>query len=214
MMGMLNKGLAMAEKAMETVGDAVGQGFAVGFNSAADVLDNAVQGVEKPMSTIGADLITAKRAELIKVLSNHIVSAKVDTAFDLCQGPNTAISEYIIGQASGNLSRQLMTVVGVFIADHDTIKMWDAAIGKYNKAIEAVNAAGMADKLQLKGIQLDIKEYICEQAVLGLCEQMAAEETKVRAAPQGKATRSPAVFFKVFNKDKLMQSDYKTVTST
>lgn len=212
MMGMIGKVANLVQNTATVVCDQVGQGVAATFEASAVVLDNAIDGVEKPMSRIGQDLIAAKKAEITRLVSEFIVKSQVEDAFNLCQGPETAISEYIIGKAVEELGKILLADVGEYIKAHDTIKNWDAAIVKYNEAVEKARQAGLADKLNLKGIQLDINQHICRQVILGLCKQMGLEETKVRQSPVGKAVRSPVIFAKVFQKDLLTYADHKKVT--
>jgi len=213
MMGMLQKGLDVAKKVADKVGDAVGEVAAAAFEAPAAVLDNAIASVEKPMSTIGQELISAKKDQIKLIISKFIVTAKVEDSFSLCQGPDTAISDYIIGKSVSELARLILPDVMEYMVAHDTIKGWDSAIGKYNDMLS--NTAGISEKLNVKPIQLDIKQYICEAAIKGLCREMGLEETKVRQSPQGRAVNCPVVFFKVFNKDTeygLMYGDYKKVT--
>merc|ERR1719382_203920 len=108
-----------------------------------------------------------------------------------------------------------MVVIDEVLKEHQAIKMWHDAIGKYNSVVEKVKALKMGEKVPLKGIELDIKDYICEQTVLEIGRLMGEEEQRIRsdpkAATQGGTCNHPVVFVKVFNGDKLMDVDYKQV---
>jgi len=179
------------------------------LNAAADLLDKTIAGVEEPISTIGQDIVAVKKDDIAKVMSNHIVTSKVDGAVELCKGPENAISDYIVTKASRHVTTQLLLVIDEVLNDHKGIKAWDVAIVQYNQVIESVAALNISHKIVLKPIQLDMKDYICEQTVLAIGKEMGKEEAKIRQSPQGKSSDHPDIFFRVFNGDKLMQKDVK-----
>mmetsp|Transcript_36805 Transcript_36805/g.55576 ORF Transcript_36805/g.55576 Transcript_36805/m.55576 type:complete len:292 (+) Transcript_36805:141-1016(+) len=204
-MGMITKGL-------EKVGDAIGDTVAASFGALAEMMEASIKGLEGPMAEIAKDLIAAKKTEILKVLSNAIVSSGVENAEVLCRGESkTAISEHFVQKSAISLGKQLLPDCGEFIKQHKAIQAWNAAVVAYNKAVEKLKAAGLADKFKLEGIDGDIKQYICEQTVLGLGAQMGDEETKVREDPRGKPVRYPQIFTKVFTKHKLLESDWRQV---
>jgi len=211
MLGMLNSAADMVQKGMEKVAE-VGAGVtSAGLLAAADVLDKAIAAVEDPMADVGKDVVTSKKEAVSKVFSNHIVSAAVDKAEEKCKGPSNAITDYLINKASGHIVSQLLTEVDAALTDHKGIVAWGKAIEQYNKAVEKIASFKLPTKVELKPIELNIKQYICEKTVESLATMMAEEEAKNRAEPEGKASNHPSVFIKVFKGEKLTYGDYKTV---
>jgi len=209
-MGMLGIPHRFVTAGVESAANLAMDGVSAGLVAAADVLDKASKEIEGPMSTIGKDICAAKKEEISKVLCKYIVESKIEGAVELCKGPpDTAISDYLVGQASKHITTQLMGVVGEVIDGHQAIEAWRAAIYQYNAAIEQVGKLKMGWKMGY--IVFDINKYICEQTVLGLAKEMGKDEAEVRKNPTDKANNHKVIFFKVFNGDQLTKSDYKTV---
>lgn len=213
--GMLAAGLSKAKEAAGAVVDKVSSvastGIASGLDAVADLLDDKLAKVEEPMSKIGQNLVENREEQIKKVLSNCIVGTKVENASELCKGPNTALSDFFIAKSATSIARQLEAVVADYIKEHAAIKAWEAAINQYNSAIEKILALHptISQTLALKGISLNIQEYVCEQTVRGMAVRMGEEEVKIREDPFGKCANHMETFSKVFKQQPLNRNDYK-----
>lgn len=218
--GMLGSMMGMAKKAVDAVQEGGAAAAATALDGVASGLEKAINGIEEPMTDIGKDIVKEKKEELREVLAAHIRNAKVEEAVALCGGPPdrlpNAISTYLLQQAAHSIATELLSVVKGYIDQHKAIKLWDEAINQYNGAVAKVQSVGLSEKLNLEGIKLDIKEHICVETILCFAQIMAETEEMMRGDPNkafGLCKFHPGVFWKVFQKEKLLVSDYKLITS-
>lgn len=202
----LNTGADLVGQAVEFAADMGNKGISKALEGMSDMLDSAIQQVEEPMTTIGKDLVTGKKVELTNSLKEYIGNAAVPNAVALCMESEQpdAISKLIIGEAKGPVAEKLQPVVVAGVEKNPAIKAWDSCIEKYNGAIDKLKQMQETVQLPLadwapEKVELDLKKYICEEAVGELGRLMGEAEGRRRANPE-KMGKFPEIFEKVFKK--------------
>jgi len=215
--GMLNKALDVMTGAVEFAADMTASAMSKAFTKSAGVLDQGIEQVEKPMSTIGKDLVSGKNAELSAMLKEFIQKSSVPRAEALCMGDDTdALSKCLITDASTDLADKLKAVVGEKLKEHKAITAWKKCIDTYNKMCEQVAKMKLGEDFAPKTITLDLEAYVCKSCAEEIGRLMGESEKKIRAAPGNKGVKLPDLFEKVFKKprtekDELLASDYNTI---
>mmetsp|Transcript_52396 Transcript_52396/g.147008 ORF Transcript_52396/g.147008 Transcript_52396/m.147008 type:complete len:313 (+) Transcript_52396:105-1043(+) len=204
--GMLKAGLAKATSVAS-------QGASAVLGTVADGLDAAVCKIEQPFTEVGAGVIADKKQVISDVLAHYIHEVSVEEPEALCAAGPSGISEKLITAAVPAIAEQLQPKVDEGVQQQMGLKAWNSAIETYNGAIEAAKAVVDVSNI-LKSIELDIRQYTCEQTVLAIGKLMAEQEAAIRSDPNEKAHLSPWVFTKVFggvNAGVLTHADYLIV---
>lgn len=221
--GMFEKISGMAEKAIDKVNRGLESVIGAALNTAADQLEKAVNKIEEPFTTIGKDVIEAKKEQIWRVFELYIGNMKIlDDPVLLCRGSapygekeyaaakKDAITGYLIDKADSSLTRQLLDEIQEEIQNHKGMKAWQDGIDKYNAGVEKV--ASMSCDLKLAPIELNLAEYICEQIIKELGVRMGAKEAEVRANSTGQAYGEQwrqEIFEVVFSEKMITQNHYK-----
>lgn len=217
--GLVGKVLGAASDAISFAADMGAKAISKALSKSAELLDKAIEQVEEPMTDIGQEIVTEKKAELSTGLKEYVRDAPVPNAEQLCMSNDSdAITKFMMqGEAAKQVADKLKTVVEGKLGEHKVIKAWDECIGLYNKLCGEVEKLDLGDSVKLPPIELDLQMYICEQCGSQLGTLMGTAEGTHRASPANKGS-FPDIFEKVFKtgerteKDELLLSDYKAVT--
>eukprot|EP00442_Polarella_glacialis_P005455 CAMPEP_0115092298 /NCGR_PEP_ID=MMETSP0227-20121206/26672_1 /TAXON_ID=89957 /ORGANISM="Polarella glacialis, Strain CCMP 1383" /LENGTH=304 /DNA_ID=CAMNT_0002484069 /DNA_START=90 /DNA_END=1004 /DNA_ORIENTATION=- len=186
-----------------SAGSMVGSGAGGTLNTLADGVESGVKEIDSSFSTVAAELVDAKKDEIIAVYNDVIQNSAFPDAYSLCRGkeykyatcPPDRISSSFMIVAGALIKEKLSAAVKEEVKKKAAVKYWDAAITKYNAG------CGMMQDL-MKGdpdaappkLEFDINNYIVEQVVAKLSEAMAAHEAAVRAKPGEAGAKRPASF--------------------
>jgi len=234
--GLLDKAQDLVEEGMDKASELGCLGTSKAMNGLASGMEASVAKVETPFSTIGQELITAKKADIIQVLKETIKadSTPVDNAAKLCLDPDqpNAIANNLLSQGDvwKGVVDKLLPISNAAVDKHNAVEAWDNVIISYNKACDQI--AKMLESMKAKvpalesfegpsRIELDIKKYICEEAAKEIGRLMGEGEASRRQTPE-RLGQVPDTFLKVFMKEKnsegkedlLSTGDLKSVQST
>jgi len=209
--GLMNKASQIASQAADAVAGAAAAGTSAGLNAIASSLEKSIAAFEEPMAKIAKDVIAAKREDIVRILKAHINDTKFSCdAVSLCKGPANALSEDMIVKGAPDMGKQFVNSVDEFLTQSAVVHAWNKMIGVYNDAVN-VGKQVAGDKLPLKGIQLNIKEYIEENIFVGIGKEIGEIEAEIRAKPENQAVSNPMVFAAVFRGVVLTAADHKAV---
>lgn len=199
---------SVAEKA----GELVGKGVGAALDEAANALDAAVGKVEGPMSTVGQDIVEAKKAEIAAVYAEIIpammVDAEVPVALIRGQAPygmaefqavkGSALSDKLTSLSRDKLAEQLEPVVKPAIDEHSALKAFATAMKAHEAAVAASAKLSPSDKV-LEKVEFDLGKYVIQEVISNLGDLIGKEETEARKAPAGKYKEDPEIFATVFS---------------
>jgi len=199
---------SVAEKA----GELVGKGVGAALDEAANALDAAVGKVEGPMSTVGQDIVEAKKAEIAAVYAEVIPAMMVDAEVPVVlirgQPPygsaefqavkGSALSDKLTSLSRERLAEQLGPVVKPAIDEHSALKAFATAMKAHEAAVAASAKLSPSDKV-LEKVEFDLGKYVIQEVISNLGDLIGKEETETRSAPAGKYKEDPEIFATVFS---------------
>jgi len=214
--GFMDKMTNAVEGVAEKAGELVGKGVGAALDEAANALDAAVGKLEDPMSTVGKDIVQAKKAEIAQVYAEVIPAVLVDAEVPvvLVRGkppyrlaeyqavPGSALSDKLASLSRDKLAEQLEPVVKPAVDEHSALKAFATAMKAHDAAVAASSKLSPKDKA-LEKVEFDLGKYITQEVISKLGDLIGKEETEIRKAPSGKYKEDPQIFATVFSGDQL-----------
>ncbi|CAK0847635.1 unnamed protein product [Prorocentrum cordatum] len=214
--GFMDKVTGAIEGVAEKAGELVGKGVGAALDEAAKALDAAVDKLESPMSTVGRDIVEAKKAEIAKVYEEVIPTVLVDAEVPvaLVRGeppyglkeyqavPGSALSDKLTSLSRDKLAEQLEPVVKPALDEHSALKAFSAAM-KAHEAAVAASAKLSPSGTALEKVEFDLGKHVIQEVISRLGELIAKEEAEIRKAPGGKWPEDPQIFATVFSGEQL-----------
>lgn len=210
---LLGKAAELVDKAAVVMGGAAGVVAEKGLQHIADGLDQAVLGVEEPLSGAGRNIVQWKQAEVLKVYSNTIDTIKLNGPTCLVrgaapQGPaqfkkcaGNAISESFRSAAAEQLATNLASIALDVTAKHTAKENWDKMIWQYDQANQLLGKHEATKSLQQGPIEVDFDKYVLTQTISQIGELMGKEEIELRGTPADNKALHPDNFSLCFSND-------------
>jgi len=225
MEGMMNKMVDAATKVADNISAAAGSISEAAINTAADGMEDVINTVEKPFTTVGQEIVDAKKNEIKEAFVNFINGLDPEgsgKAIELVRGqepwgaaeyaavPSGAVTDFLCRVQAEEITTLLQGIVDEEIKKHAVTKNWDAAISKYNATAKMVGDNSFMEKsgVKMAPVQLNLSKHIVSQCVEQIVGFMNEEEKKVRADPSNKSP-TPETFAKVFSGSPLDDVVYK-----
>lgn len=115
--------------------------------------------------------------EATNIIANAIKNMSIDDAKKILQGPDNAATEYFKAQTTGQLTSLFKPTIETSLDQVGTTKY-------YNSLTDKVAALPLVGK----EVNLDLPDYVTEQALNGLFTMIAVEEKKIRENPAARTT--------------------------
>lgn len=115
--------------------------------------------------------------EATNIIVNAIKNMSIEDANSILQGPDNAATEYFKAQTSEQLTGLFRPTIDASLDQVGTTKY-------YNDLTDQVAALPLVGK----NVNLDLPDYVTEQALNGLFTMIAAEEKKIRDNPAARTT--------------------------
>lgn len=222
--GFMDKVTNAVGNVAEKAGEFVGKGVGAALDEAANKIDAAVGKVEGPMSTVGQDIVNAKKTEIAKVYAEVIpaVCKDADVPISLVRGqppygqaeydavPGFALSEQLTKLARDKLAEQLEEVVKPTADEHDALKAFAKLMQVHDAAVAASAKLTPSGSTPLEDVaKFDLCKHVVQEVISQLGDLMGKEETAIRKAPEGKLKgkeevgEDPRIFANVFSGQQL-----------
>tara|TARA_R110002049_G_scaffold50979_4_gene144642 strand:- start:1500 stop:2261 length:762 start_codon:yes stop_codon:yes gene_type:complete len=115
--------------------------------------------------------------EATNIIVNAIKNMSIEDANAILQGPDNAATEYFKGQTTEQLTGLFRPTIDASLNQVGTTKYYNDLTGK----VAALPLVG-------KEVNLDLPDYVTEQALNGLFTMIAVEEKKIRENPAARTT--------------------------
>jgi len=228
MAGMLGKMSAVADKVQDAAGAAASTVAGKGLGVLADALDKAVAAVEAPFDTIGKDVCTASKDEMVKVFVDFINKYGFPEAMKVVRGQNAggiemkapygdkeynavagdSISKSLIGLAETEILALLSPITTKAVLAHDVTSTWTTAIQAYNATFDALAPLVDMEKAQIGRITASLEDQTTKAIYTKIGEMMMETEKATRLNSAGQKVPKPLVFAKIFSGTPLTILDY------
>lgn len=116
--------------------------------------------------------------EAKNIIVNAIKNMSIDDANSILQGPDNAATEYFKAQTTEQLTGLFRPTIDASLDQVGTTKYYNDLTGQ----VAALPLVG-------KNVNLDLPDYVTEQALNGLFTMIAAEEKKIRDNPAARTTK-------------------------
>lgn len=211
--GGLSKAGAMADKAMDAAGGALGAGIEAALVAAADAIQKGIDNLDNDFAAVGKEVAEKKADDIIKTYKDVINERPISSPQNLMSGcAQDAVSGYITDNAKADLVDKFLPVCQTAVQESAACKSWKKLIDAYNSANEQIGNMGDAGaKFKQEPITLDIERYIVEQIILGYRALMAKKEADNRATPASVTVpKNPTTFVLCWSGDgtQLTKSNY------
>ncbi|MES1928732.1 hypothetical protein SADO_05715 [Salinisphaera dokdonensis CL-ES53] len=124
-------------------------------------------------------------AEAGPIVRETINSMSVRDAYDILQGSDTAATEYLRDKAGDDLAAKFEPIIANTTAQSQAVSRYESLTSKAKPMLQFV-----------PGMNLDVNDYVTQQALDGLFAVIGQQEQKIRANP---AATGSAIVKKVFS---------------
>lgn len=219
--GMLGKMSAVADKVQGAAEAAASTVAGKGLGVLADALDKAVAAVEKPFDTIGKDVCTANKDEMVKIFVDFINKYGFPEATKVVRGaapytlkeyqetPGDSISKSLINLAEKDILAVLSPCTNKAILAHDVTSTWTSAIQAYNACFDALAALVDMEKAGIKKIEVSLEDQTTKAIYTKIGEIMMETEKTTRQDSKDQKVPKPGVFAQIFSGETLNVKHYE-----